>query len=117
VSTEADTPEPPSDGLDPGADPDGGIVARGEDALGSLAQTLLENPLFAQALGATLGAGERAAQAQKIAMGALDLSSASELERLERRVRQLSERLEAVEDSVDDVSRDLRAVRKQLPDT
>ena len=37
-----------------------GIRARGEEALGDLAQALLENPLFSQALGRALGAGEKA---------------------------------------------------------
>ena len=36
-----------------------GIRARGEEALGDLAQALLENPLFSQALGRALGAGEQ----------------------------------------------------------
>ena len=39
-----------------------GIRARGEEALGDLAQALLENPLFSQALGRALGAGEKAVQ-------------------------------------------------------
>ena len=78
-----------------------GIRARGEEAIGDLAQALLENPLFSQALGKALGAGERAAQAQKAALGALDVSSASDLERLNRRVRALSDRVEALEDELD----------------
>ena len=76
----------------------GGLRARGEEALGDLAQALLENPLFNQALTTALGAGERAAQAQRTAMGALNIPAASELERLEQRLRSLSNRLESVED-------------------
>lgn len=116
MSTDSEPLDPDEFANDFDPESGGGIVARGEDAIGALAQTLLENPLFAQALGATLGAGERAAQAQKMAMGALDISSASELGRLERRVRQLSERLEAIEDGVDDINRDMRLIRKQLPE-
>lgn len=82
-----------------------GFRARGEEAVGDLAQTLLENPLFSQALGKALGAGERAAAAQKAALGALDVSSASDLERLNRRVRALSDRVEALEDELDSIRR------------
>ena len=90
----------------------GGIRARGEEAVADLAQALLENPLFSQALGKALGAGERAAQAQRAALGALDVPSAADVERLNRRVRALSDRLEAVEDSLDSIRRD-RAGRSE----
>lgn len=85
-----------------------GFRARGEVAVGDLAQALLENPLFSGALGKALGAGERAAQAQRAALGLLDVPSASDVERLNRRVRALSARLEALEDSLDDLRRDAR---------
>ena len=90
----------------------GGIRARGEEAIGELAQALLENPLFSQALGKALGAGERAAQAQKAALGALDVSSASDLERLNRRVRALSDRVEALEDELDSTRRELARAKQ-----
>jgi hypothetical protein len=90
----------------------GGIRARGEEAIGDLAQALLENPLFSQALGKALGAGERAAQAQKAALGALDVSSASDLERLNRRVRALSDRVEALEDELDATRRELARAKQ-----
>ena len=85
-----------------------GIRQQGEKAVGDLAQALLENPLFAQALGKALGAGEKAAQAQRAALGALDVPSASDLERLNRRVRALSDRIEVLEDSIDRIQRDQR---------
>lgn len=88
------------------SDGSGGFRSRGEEAVGDLAQALLENPLFSQALGKALGAGERAAQAQRAALGAFDVSSATDLERLARRVRALSDRVEAVEDSLDSIRRD-----------
>jgi hypothetical protein len=88
------------------SDDTGGLRARGEEAVADLAQALLENPLFSQALGKALGAGERAAQAQRAALGALDVPSAGDVERLSRRVRALSDRLEAVEDAVDALRRD-----------
>src|SRR4051812_29390787 len=60
-----------------------GLRARSEEAVGELAQALLENPIFNSALGKALGAGERAASAQRSALGALNLASGSDLERLE----------------------------------
>jgi chromosome segregation ATPase len=92
----------------------GGLRARGEEALGDLAQALLENPLFNQALTTALGAGERAAQAQRTAMEALNIPAASELERLEQRLRSLSNRLESVEDRIDDLSDEVAALRRGL---
>ena len=92
----------------------GGLRARGEEALGDLAQALLENPLFNQALTAALGAGERAAHAQRSAMGALNIPAASELERLEQRLRSLSNRLESVEDRLDDARDEVAALRRRL---
>ena len=90
-----------------------GIRARGEQAIGDLAQALLDNPMFKNALSATFGAREKAIEAQQAAMGALNLPSASEVERLERRLRSLSERLEMVEEQLDTVARDVGAIRRQ----
>src|SRR5205085_4729579 len=91
----------------------GGLRARGEEALGDLAQAILDNPLLGQALSRALGAGERAAQAQRSALGALNIPAASEVERLEQRLRSLSARLEAVEDRLDDVLDELAALRRR----
>jgi hypothetical protein len=88
-----------------------GVRARGEEALSDLAQAMLENPLFNQALGKALGAGERAVQAQRSAMGALNVASSDDLERVERRLRSLSDRLEAIEDQLDDLADDLSSLR------
>ena len=98
-------------------DPDerGGIRARGEEAVGELAQALIENPLFNGALARALGAGERAASAQRSAMGALNLASISDVERLEHRLRSLSGRLEAVEDRLDDLADELGALARRTP--
>ena len=46
-------------------------------------------------------AREKAAQAQEVAMGALNIPSASDIERLTRRVRSVSQRLEGIEDGID----------------
>ena len=77
-------------------------VARGgEEAIGKLAQDLLENPLVSGALAAAVETRERAVRAQEVAMGALNLPSASDLERLTRRLRGISQRLEGLEDGLD----------------
>jgi hypothetical protein len=89
------------------------ISQRGEEAIGDVAQALLENPIFNQALAAALGAGEKAVNAQRSAMGALNLPSAADVERLERRMRAISERVETIEDRLDEVARDLVATRRQ----
>jgi predicted nucleic acid-binding Zn-ribbon protein len=81
------------------------ITTMGEDALGKLAQELLENPLVNSAIGRAMDARERAAQAQQVAMGALNIPSAADIERLTRRVRSVSQRLEGIEDGVDRLDR------------
>jgi chromosome segregation ATPase len=73
----------------------------GEDALGRLAQELLDSPLVTGAIARALEAREKAVQAQELAMGALNLPSAADLERLTRRLRSVSQRLEGIEDGVD----------------
>jgi hypothetical protein len=77
------------------------LTRQGEDALGKLAQDLLENPLINAAITRAFDARDKAAQAQEVAMGALNLPSASDVERLTRRVRSVSQRLEGLEDGVD----------------
>jgi len=89
------------------------LSSAGEDAFGELAQNLLDNPLFNQAFVAALGAGERALQAQRSAMTALNIPSSSDLERFERRLRSLSDRLEEVEDRLDDLAAELGALRRE----
>jgi chromosome segregation ATPase len=81
------------------------ITRQGEDALGKLAQDLLENPLVTGALSRAFGARERAVAAQETAMSALNLPSAADLERLTRRLRSVSQRLEGIEDGVDRLDR------------
>jgi 1,6-anhydro-N-acetylmuramate kinase len=93
-----------------------GIRAKSEEALGELAQALLENPVFSQAVGRALGAGERAMQAQKNALGAIDVASAGDVERLTRRIRSLSDRVEELEDVVDDLTRRLAASESAAAD-
>jgi len=77
------------------------LTRQGEEAVGKLAQDLLENPLFANTLARAFEAREKALQAQTMAMGALNLPSAADIERLTRRLRSVSQRLEGIEDGVE----------------
>src|SRR3954468_18855881 len=77
------------------------LAKSSEDALGKLAQDLLENPLINGAITRAFDARQKAVQAQEVAMGALNLPSAADIERLTRRVRSVSQRLEGIEDGVD----------------
>jgi chromosome segregation ATPase len=77
------------------------IARQGEDALGKLAQELLENPLVNSALSRAFEARERATQAQEAALGALNIPSAADVERLTRRLRSVSQRMEGIEEAVD----------------
>jgi predicted nucleic acid-binding Zn-ribbon protein len=77
------------------------VTRQGEEAIGKLAQELLENPVVTGALSAAFETRERAMRAQEVAMGALNLPSASDLERLTRRLRSVSQRLEGIEDGLD----------------
>jgi predicted nucleic acid-binding Zn-ribbon protein len=77
------------------------VTRQGEEAIGKLAQELLENSVVSGALSAAFETRERAMRAQEVAMGALNLPSASDLERLTRRVRSVSQRLEGIEDGLD----------------
>jgi len=89
------------------------LRARSEQALGEIAQALIENPTLHNAISAAFGAREKAIEAQQAAISALNLSSASDVERLERRVRSLSQRLEDVEEQLDDANRELTALRRK----
>src|ERR1700760_1711171 len=73
----------------------------GEEAIGKLAAELLESPIVSGALSAAFETRERAMRAQEAAMGALNPPSASDLERLARRLRSVSQRLEGIEDVLD----------------
>jgi predicted nucleic acid-binding Zn-ribbon protein len=79
------------------------VTKQGEEAIGKLAQDLLDNPVVSGALSAAFETRERAVRAQELAMGALNLPSASDLERLTRRLRGVSQRLEGIEDGLDRV--------------
>jgi hypothetical protein len=89
------------------------ISSRGEGALGELAQFLVDNPWLNQALQVAFGARERASQAGAEVIRNLNLPTNSDLDRVARRLRAVSERLEAVEDSVDHLTEELAALRRE----
>ena len=87
------------------------MTRQGEEAIGKLAQELMENPMVSGALAAALGTRERAMRAQEAALGALNLPSASDLERLTRRLRSVSQRLEGIEDGLDRVEQRVQGMQ------
>ncbi len=92
------------------------LRARSEQAIGELAQALLDSQVLENAVTAAFGAREKALEAQHAAMAALDLASASDVERMERRLRSLSQRLDDVEDQVDRIARDVGEIRRRVSD-
>jgi chromosome segregation ATPase len=87
------------------------ISRQGEEALGRLAEELAGNPLVTGAISRAFEARERAVQAQEAAMGVLGIPSAADIERLTRRLRSVSQRLEGIEDSVDGVDQRLAEIK------
>jgi chromosome segregation ATPase len=90
-----------------------GLRARSEQAIGELAQALIDNPTLHNAISAAFGAREKAIEAQQAAMSALNLPSATDVERLERRLRSFSQRVEDLEEQIDELSRELGAMRRK----
>ena len=78
-----------------------------EERLGKALSDFLENPVLTGALGRAFDAREKATQAQEVALGALNIPSAADIERLTRRLRSVSHRLEGIEDGVDRLDRAL----------
>ncbi len=79
----------------------GRLSRQSEEALGKLATDLLENPLINSAITRAFSAREKAVSAQEAAMGALNLPSAADIDRLTRRLRTVSNRLEGIEEAID----------------
>jgi chromosome segregation ATPase len=77
------------------------LSRQGEEALGKIAEELISNPVINGAIARAFEAREKAVQAQEAAMGALNLPSAADIERITRRLRSLSQRLEGIEDAID----------------
>jgi chromosome segregation ATPase len=77
------------------------LSRQGEEALGKIAEELISNPVINAAIARAFEAREKAVQAQEAALGALNLPSAADIERVTRRLRSVSQRLEGIEDSLD----------------
>ena len=77
------------------------LSRQGEEALGKIAEELISNPVINGAIARAFEAREKAVQAQEAAMGALNLPSAADIERVTRRIRSVSQRLEGIEDAID----------------
>lgn len=91
-----------------------GLRARSEQAITELAQALLDSQVLENAVSAAFGARGKAVEAQHAAMSALNLPSAGDVERLERRLRSFSQRLEEVEEQIDQVVGDIAEIRRRL---
>jgi hypothetical protein len=92
------------------------IQRQGEEALGRLAEELAGNPIVTGALQRAFDAREKAVAAQTVAMGAMNLPSAADVERLTRRLRSVSQRLEGIEDGVDRLDERLAALARATAD-
>jgi len=86
------------------------ISTQAEDAIGKLADDLLGNPTINSALERAFSAREKVAQAQETAMEALNLPSASNLDKLARRLRSIGQRLEEIEDGVERLDRRIEVI-------
>ena len=92
------------------------LSRQGEEALGRIAEELISNPLVNGALTRAFDAREKAVQAQEAAMGALNIPSAADIERLTRRLRSVSQRLEGIEDALDRLEDRTAKIGTQAPD-
>lgn len=90
------------------------VQSKGERAAADLANALIGSPAFGQAVSAAVAAREKAAEAQRAAMGALNVSSQDDADRLERRIRVLSDRLEETEDRLDRAFDEIRSLRAEI---
>ena len=90
------------------------LSRQGEEALGTLAEELAGNPMVTAALSRAFDAREKAVKAQEATMGALGIPSAADIERLTRRLRSVSQRLEGIEDAVDRLDARLEGISTRL---
>src|SRR5205807_8342520 len=90
------------------------LSRQGEEALGRIAEELAGNALVTGAISRAFEAREKAVQAQEVAMGALGIPSAADVERLTRRLRSVSQRLEGIEDAVDRLDARLEGIESSV---
>ncbi len=77
------------------------LSRQGEEALGKMAEELVANPVVHAAIARAFDARDAAVAAQEAAMGALNIPSAADVERVTRRLRSVSQRMEGIEDALD----------------
>ncbi len=86
------------------------LTKQSEDTFGKLAEDLLANPLVSGAVARAFEAREKATAAQEATFAALNIPTAADIERLTRRVRSVSQRLEGIEDGIDRVDERVSAL-------
>src|SRR5688500_8314001 len=91
------------------------LSRQGEEALGKIAEELIANPVVNGAVARAFEAREKAVLAQEAAMGALNIPSAADIERVTRRLRSLSQRLEGIEDAIDRLEERLAGIATDSP--
>jgi hypothetical protein len=92
------------------------LGARCEDLLGRLAQGLADDSTINAAITRAFEARGKATQAQQNAMGFLNIPTAADVERLTQRMRSVSQRLDAIEDSVARIEAAVRAEQRASSD-
>ena len=92
------------------------LSRQGEEALGRIAEELIANPVVNGAVTRAFEARERAVQAQEAALGALSIPTAADVERITRRLRSVSQRLEGIEDGLDRLEERLAAATAESGD-
>ena len=90
----------------------GRVTQQGEETIGRIAQDLLKSPIVSGTLTAAFDARERASRAQELAMSALNLPSAADVDRLTRRLRSVSQRIEGLEEGLDRIAERLDSPRE-----
>ena len=86
------------------------LTKQSEDTFGKLAEDLLANPLVSGAIARAFDARDKATSAQEATFAALNIPTAADIERLTRRVRSVSQRLEGIEDGIDRLDERLSAL-------
>jgi len=86
------------------------LTKQSEDTFGRLAEDLLANPLVSGAIARAFEARDKATSAQEATFAAFNIPTAADIERLTRRVRSVSQRLEGIEDGIDRLDERFSAV-------
>ena len=93
------------------------LSRQGEEALGKVAEELVANPVVHAAIARAFGARDAAVAAQEAAMGALNIPSAADVERVTRRLRSVSQRMEGIEDALDRLEERLASATDEVEDS